>query len=282
MDWDNLRCFMAVARDGRLSGAARDLGISPQTAGRRIAALEASLGVSLFVRHPSGYRMTDDGRAMLGDAEMVEETMRRLRDNAVARGCDVAGVVRLAAPETLATNLLLPRLHRLLDRYPALTLDVVTGVETIGIARGEADIALRLVRPDKGALTVRKVGLMAHALYAASWSVMDRDHPRLIGWSSAYDLPARHWLRRHFGRGPDILVNNLAGQRAAIQAGMGVGMLPCFLGRGLNEIETPMRPVEPLWLIAHATDTITTRTKLVYDEIASILATNAAILNPDG
>ncbi|WP_413062444.1 LysR family transcriptional regulator (plasmid) [Sphingomonas carotinifaciens] len=282
MDWEDLRCFMAVARGGGLSGAARNLGISPQTAGRRIAELETSLGVPLFVRHPSGYRLTDDGLAMLDDAEKVAETMCRLRDNAAARGGDVAGVVRLAAPETLTTNLILPAMCPLLDSYPALTLDVVTGVDTIGIARGEADIALRLVRPDKGALTVREVGLMAHALYAASPSVMDRDYPRLIGWSSAYDLPARHWLRRHFGRDPDILVNSLAGQRAAIEAGMGVGMLPCFLGHGLIEIDTPMRPVEPLWLIAHATDTISTRTRLVYDEVASILATNAAILNPDG
>lgn len=123
---------------------------------------------------------------------------------------------------------------------------------------------------------------MAHALYAASLSVMDRDHPRLIGWSSAYDLPARHWLPRHFGRDPDILVNSLAGQRVAIEAGMGVGMLPCFLGRGLTEIDTPIALVEPLWLIAHATDTISTRTRLVYDKVASILATNAAILKPDG
>lgn len=282
MEWDDLRCFLVVARGGGLSGAARDLGISPQTAGRRIAALEATLGVPLFVRHPSGYRLTEDGRAMLGDAEKVEETMRRLRDNAAARGGDVAGVVRLAAPETLTTNLLLPALRPLLDRYPALTLEVVTGIDTIGIARGEADIALRLVRPDKGALTVRKVGRMAHALYAASAAVMDRDRPRLIGWSSAYNLPAARWLRQHFEREPDIFVNSLAGQRAAIKAGIGIGMLPCFLGGGLVPLDTPMRPVETLWLIAHATETISNRTRLVYDELAGILAANAEFLAPEG
>ncbi|QET91589.1 LysR family transcriptional regulator [Roseomonas mucosa] len=282
MDWDDLRCFTAVARGGGLSSAARELGISAQTVGRRVAALEASLGVPLFVRHPSGYRLTDDGRAMLLDAEKVEETMRRLRNNAAARGGDVVGVVRLAAPETLATNLLLPGLRSLLDRYPALTLEVVTGIDTIGIARGEADIALRLVRPDKGALTIRKVGRMAHALYAASAAVIDHDRPRLIGWSGSYDLPARRWLQQHFGREPDILVNSLAGQRAAIEAGIGIGMLPCFLGGDLVALNTPMRPVETLWLIAHATETISARTRLVYDELVSILAKNAAILAPEG
>ena len=282
MDWDDLRCFLAVARGGGLSSAAREPAISAQTAGRRVAALEAALGVPLFVRHPSGYRLTDDGRATLGDAEKVEETMRRLRDNAAARGGDVAGVVRLAAPETLATTLLLPGLRPLLDRYPCLTLDVVTGIDTIGIARGEADIALRLVRPDKGALTIRKVGRMAHALYTASPYVEDQDHSRLIGWSSVYDLPAGRWLRQHFGREPDILINSLAGQRAAIEAGIGIGMLPCFLGGDLVALDTPMRPVEPLWLIAHATETISNRTRLVYDELASILAANAGLLAPEG
>lgn len=282
MDWDDLRYFTAVARRGGLSGAARDLNISVQTVGRRVAALETSVGIPLFVRHPSGYRLTDDGRAMLADAEKVEDSMRRLRDNAVARSGDVAGCVRLAAPETLTTNILLPGLRPLLDRYPALTLDLVTGVDTIGIARGEVDIALRIVRPEKGALTIRQVGRMAHALYAAPASVIDRDKPRLIGWSDAYDLPSGRWLRQHFGREPDILVNSLAGQRAAIQAGIGIGMLPCFLGDGLVALDTPNRPVEPLWLVAHATETISNRTRLVYDELADIIATSAATLAPAG
>jgi len=281
MDWDDLRCFTAVARGGSLSRAARDIGISAQTVGRRIAALEASLGVPLFVRHPGGYRLTNDGRAMLGDAEQVEQTMRRLRDGVAGRHSDVAGIVRLAAPETLTTTLLLPGLRPLLDRYPALTLEVATGIDTIGIARGEADIALRLVRPAKGALTVRRVGRMAHSLYARSAADNGRENVRLIGWSDSYDLAARHWLRKHFGREPDILVNSLAGQRAAIEAGIGIGMLPCFLGDGLVVLETPLRPIEPLWLIAHATETISSRAKLVYDEVAGIIANNTAILAPE-
>jgi DNA-binding transcriptional LysR family regulator len=181
---------------------------------------------------------------MIGDAELAEQTMRLLRDGVASRGGEVAGIVRLAAPETLATTLLLPGLGPLLDRYPALTLEVVTGIDTIGIARGEADIALRLVRPTKGALTVRQVGRMAHSLYARSAADYDRKHVRLIGWSDSYSLPARLWLRQHFGREPDILVNSLAGQRAAIAAGIGIGMLPCFLGDGLVALDTPLRPVE--------------------------------------
>ena len=280
MDWDDLRYFTAVARHGGLSAAARDLGTSAQTVGRRIAALEADIGVPLFVRHPGGYRLTDDGRTTMVDAEAVEEAMARFHANATARAGEVAGVVRLAAPETLTTQILLPGLRPLLDRYSALTLEVVTGIPTIGIARGEADIALRLVRPERGALTVRQIGRMAHALYASSDGGFDRGVARLIGWSDAYDLPARRWLQRITGRDPDILINSLAGQQAAIRAGIGIGVLPCFLGDGLTRLETTPPPIEPLWLVAHATDTISDRTKLVYDEIAAIIEKNAKRLVP--
>src|SRR3546814_9698944 len=93
--------------------------------------------------------------------------MAGLRANATARTVEAAGTVRLAAPDTLTTHILLPSLRPLLDRYPALKLELVTGIATVGIARGEADLALRLVRPEQGALTVRQVGRLAHSLYAA-------------------------------------------------------------------------------------------------------------------
>jgi DNA-binding transcriptional LysR family regulator len=275
MNWDDLRYFTAVARCGGLSGAARDLGMSAQTVGRRVAALEADVGTPLFVRHPSGYRLTADGRTMLTDAEVVEEAMARLRTNATFQTGKVAGLVRLAGPETLTADILLPGLRPLLDRYPALTLEVVTGIAPIGIARGEADIALRLVRPERGALTVRQIGRMAHALYASPEVKVDRDHARLVGWSEAYDLPAARWLQKITGRKPDVLINSLAGQQAAIRAGIGIGVLPCFLAEGLTRLETPPAPVEPLWLVAHATDMVSDRTKLVYDAIVEIIEANA-------
>src|SRR3546814_12522149 len=98
MDWDDLRYFFAVARTGGLSGGARSLGVSAQTVGRRIAALEASIGAPLFVRHSGGYRLTADGQSMLGDAERVEEAMARLRAYATARTVEAGGTGRLCAP----------------------------------------------------------------------------------------------------------------------------------------------------------------------------------------
>src|SRR3546814_14612724 len=129
--------------------------------------------------------------------------MARLRANATAGPVEAAGTVRLAAPDTLTTHILLPSLRPLLDRYPALKLELVTGIATVGIARGEADLALRLVRPEQGALTVRQVGRMAHSLYAAPDVVADLERPRLVGWADAYELPAARWLLRIPRREPD-------------------------------------------------------------------------------
>src|SRR3546814_8296590 len=112
MGLDECLYFFAVARTGGLSGGARSLGVSAQTVGRRIAALEASIGAPLFVRHSGGYRLPADGQSMLGDAERVEDAMARLRAHATARTVEAAGTVRLAAPDTLTTHILITRIGR--------------------------------------------------------------------------------------------------------------------------------------------------------------------------
>lgn len=283
MDWDDLRYFTAVARVGGLSGAARALRTSPQTVGRRIAALEAGLGITLFFRHPSGYRLTADGRAVLADAEQAEEAMARLRTNATCRTAAISGTVRLAAPETITTHLLLPRLRPLLDRHPALELELITGIAPIGIARGEADIALRLVRPARGALTVRQVGHMAHACFVAPGFAKPTDlshATRLVGWTADFGhLPAAQWLSKTTGRIPDVRFSSLEAQRAAITARIGIGMLPCFLGDGLDVSDTPFSPVEPLWLVTHTTDFPADRVRLVYEAVAEIITEFAHLLS---
>src|SRR3546814_2635931 len=121
---------------------------------------------------------------------------------------------------------------------------------------------------------------MAHSLYAAPDVVADLERTRLVGWADAYDLPAARWLLRITGRKPDIILNALAAQHAAIRAGLGIGVLPCFLGEGLVRVETSPPPVESLWLVAHATDATAERVRLVYEEIAVLIEKSADRLTP--
>src|SRR3546814_10617367 len=125
---------------------------------------------------------------------------------------------------------------------------------------------------------------MAHSLYAAPDVVADLERTRLVGWADAYDLPAARWLLRITGRKPDIILNALAAQHAAIRAGLGIGVLPCFLGEGLVRVETSPPPVESLWLVAHATDATAERVRLVYErseehtsELQSLMRTSYAV-----
>lgn len=276
MNWDDLRYFSAVMQHGGLSGAARVLGVSAQTVGRRITILEAEIGITLFVRHPTGYHPTTDAFAFSAEAEKVEAAMVMLQANFSARAENLTGPVRLAAPETIAVELLLPALQPFLQLHPSLELELITGIAPVGIARGDADIALRLVRPEQGALTIRQIGSMASGLYAAPGASSDLETARLIGWDAAIDLPAARWLRRVTGREPDIRLTSLAAHRAAISAGIGIGVLPQFLADGLIRIEAPALPIEPLWLLTHATETTTPRIKAIYDEIVRIITLNGA------
>lgn len=270
MDWNDLRFFTAVIRYGGLSGAARNLGVSIQTVGRRISKLESAVGTSLFLRHASGYIPTTDARALEAEAERVETAMAQFRARTGSRSSEMAGIVRLAAPETITTHLLLPGLQPFLTQHPSLELELVTGVSTVGIARGEADLALRVVRPDRGALTRKRIGRMSYGLYAGPEANADPATARLIGWTTEFDLPADRWLKVLTGRAPDIRTSQLEAQHAAIRAGLGIGILPCFLADGLQRIPTAARMAETLWLVGHA-ETSSKRVELVRGAVESII-----------
>ncbi|TXC74076.1 LysR family transcriptional regulator [Sphingorhabdus soli] len=275
MDWNDLRYFTAIRRSGSLTGAARLLGVSVQTAGRRIAALELALGTQLFVRTSTGYLPTPDCEALIGEAERVEEAVASFKASASGRGGAIKGVVRLAAPETIASHLILPALRPFLTQHPGLELEMVTGITPVGIARGEADLALRLVTPEHGALTIRRVGTMAHGVYAARDDVTEFATARLVGWTAEHNLPASRWLHRLTGRAPELRLNSMPGQVAAITAGLGIGILPCFLAKGLKRLPVSLTMEEPLWLVAHATTEMPARVRLVNDAIGTILANSA-------
>lgn len=278
MDWNDVRYFAATYRAGSLTGAARMLGVSVQTVGRRIESLEAAIGSTLFMRHSGGYTPTSDADALMLEAARVEEAVAGFRARAGGQAETISGVVRLAAPETITTHLLLPGLQPMLSQYPQLELEIVTGIALVGIARGEADLALRLVPPDHGALTVRRVGTMRHGLYAGAGAVPDLASSRLVGWTDDHDLPASRWLHRLAGRSADLRFNHLEAHRAAIVAGHGIGILPCFLDAGLSRLPCRLVMEEPLWLVGHAAAQMSKRVRVVYDEIAAIIAKNADLL----
>ena len=185
--WDDIRIFLAIARAGTLSGAASALETGIATVSRKLDRLEQSLGLPLFSRHQSGYRLTDDGEALLERAEALEEAGRAVTEKAQLQGA-VAGLVRLATSDNLATHFILPSLPSLLQTHPALRLEVLSGVQSVNLHRREADLAIRLVRPEAGNLTIRRLGTLGFGLYTAP-SLLHASAPftlneaPCIGWS---------------------------------------------------------------------------------------------------
>ena len=253
-----------MARAGTTLGASRELGSSQPTVVRRIAALEAATGVTLFDRGPTGYALTETGRDLLPLAQRVEADVRAVEDALAARRADGSGVVRLTVPELL-NEFLFPALCEFQRRHPKVQVQVLLADHRLDVLRGEADVALRAGDPpDEEALYVRRMpdgGWTAYASrdYAAASGLprtpaeLNR-HPLIGGEGYVGRLMAMEWLLRN---APDAAVvwrcNSLRDVQAAVRAGLGVSMLPCSTGDADPDLAACFPPVpeitRPVWLI---------------------------------
>src|SRR3954470_4111321 len=143
LDWDDLRVVLAVARGGTLSAAARALGITQPTVGRRIDGFERAVGARLFQRRPSGYVLTAAGRAVAGHAERIEREALAAERAITGRDAGLQGAVRITASEWLIARVIGPVLAGLIDRHRGLVIDLIADPRHLNLARREADIALR-------------------------------------------------------------------------------------------------------------------------------------------
>lgn len=251
-DWEDVRFFVALARHGSLSAAARAIGVNHATVSRRVAGLEAALGARLLERRPTGYVLTAPGRAVLQEAAAMEQAAARLPRFDVVP--PVSGLVRLSAPPSLAETFLTTRFGALLDRHPGLDIALVAEHRLASLSRREADLALRLGRPEDGDIIARRLVGIEFGFYAApSWQVGTA--PVFIGFDEANaHLPEAAWLARHFPAGRiTFRAGSQAAQARAAGAGYGIALLPHFVGRsdpGLVRLElgeTP--PLRELWLL---------------------------------
>jgi DNA-binding transcriptional LysR family regulator len=259
MNWEDLRHFLALAKVGSFSEAARQLKVDHTTVARRVAQLEAGLGLRLIDRTPravaltaEGSRIAELGRGMENDAFAI------LR---AAKGADpaISGTVRISAPPAFASVVLAPRLSLLRDRHPGIVVDLVGDPQIVNLDRREADIALRLSRPTGDGLIARKVGEMAFALYAAvgyAAQTDERDWGIIAHDDIPQELPQQRWLEEmRNGRPVVFRANDVASLAAAARAGMGIALLPRFLGDGDKALtrlpDTGPMPCRDIWMVVH-------------------------------
>ncbi|HYD98081.1 MAG TPA: LysR family transcriptional regulator [Alphaproteobacteria bacterium] len=291
MDWNDLRLFLSVARTGSLSAATRELGISQATIGRRLQALEAALGIVLFERLNTGYELTAAGRDALVRAQAAEAAILAVGRGAGSGQADLQGEVRLATGEALGSHLLAPHMPRLRANHPSLRLEFVTAMRTASLSRREADMALRLVRPDQGDLVRRRVGAVGFGLYAAASLVEARPGLRadpwsadLIGWDRTLrDMAPAAWERDQALGRIVATATSMNVQLALVGAGIGAAVLPCFVGDGVPGLIRLIGPSDvttlELWLVAHRDLSRTPRVRAVMAFVADVCAQESARLS---
>ncbi|MHC0052265.1 LysR family transcriptional regulator [Actibacterium sp. D379-3] len=284
MNWDDARVFLAVARAGSLRGAASALDLGLATVARRVERLEAALGVPLFLRNQSGYRLSDEGASLVSRAEALEAAAHAFDAGASARS-QIAGQVRLATAETLAAELILPALPRLLGRHPRLSLALSTDIASVDLNRHEADLALRMQVPLQGHVTRQRLTRLGYGLYGKAEMVAAHDggaQVPLIGWDASHaNLPAARWVTaRLAGRSPVLTTTTLSAQATAAQTGLGLAVLPDFLGRrlGLTRAGDETGLTQDMWLVIHRDLATVPRVRAVADFLHDLIAEHRALL----
>ncbi|KAA1283509.1 LysR family transcriptional regulator [Alcaligenes faecalis] len=285
MNWDDVRVFLAVARTGTLTHAATHLKLGVATVTRRLDRLETDLGVKLFSRHQSGYFITDEGAALLSRAETLEQAGQAFEATEVNQAI---GHVRLATAENLANPLIIPALNHFLNIHPDLTLEIVTGADTINLHRRDADLAIRMIKPNHGNVTLRRIGTLGFGLYGSTEYLNGRpvseqsaflESDYLIGWMENYShLPPAQWIERALsGRPARLLTSSLAGQLAAASAGLGLAALPHFLARrsNLKCVLSELGLDQTIWLVIHSDLIHSRRVRAVADFIIDLFEQKA-------
>ena len=284
LSWDELRTFVEVARDGSLSGAARRLGLSQPTVGRHIDALEAALGSTLFTRSPRGLTPTPAALALAPHVEAMAAAAAALARTASGEAAADRGVVRVTASEVIGCEVLPPILAAFHVEHPGIAIELALTNRNEDLARRDADIAVRMVRPTQSGLVARRIGTARIGLYA------DRDYlarfgePRsladlrshcVIGFDrdnrsfrGAGDF-ARGLTREDFGFRCD---NDLA-QLAALRAGFGIGGCQENIARRTPELVAVLpNAIEyalEVWLVMHENLKTTRRVRLLFDHLAA-------------
>lgn len=287
LDWSQIRILLTVAETGSLSAAARELGLSQPTLGRQVQAAEASLGFPVFRRHAKGLALTEEGTGLIAPAREMRAAAGRLALAAAGRDARLAGTVRISASLIVSHFVLPPILARLRAEAPEIELELNPTDASDNLLWREADIAIRMYRPEQGALIARHLGDSQLGLFAAESYLARRGVPETVEDLRGHDwigldrselliqgLRAYGWqMGRHdFG----LRCDDQAAGWAMLAAGAGIGIGQLAIGHatpGLRRIvpDLPL-PSLPLWLTAAEALRHTPRLRRVWDALAEGLA----------
>lgn len=290
--WDDLRMFLAIARTGTLSGAAKQLGVNHSTVFRRINGFEDGLGVRLFERLGTGYALTIAGEEMRASAERVEREIDRLDRRITGQDLRLEGTLVVTTTDTVVENMLGPYLAAFKQAYPGITLDLVLDNQHINLSKRQADVAVRPTMSPPETLVGRRIAGLAFAPYAAKTYMKGRtDELAALDWLAVDDslahLAADKWFRKTLpGAHVAMRTNSLLGILHGCEAGMGAALLPCFMGDTRKKMlrlgGIIPQAASAFWLLTHEDLRHTARVRAFMDFMGDALMAEVDLLEGRG
>lgn len=286
LNWDDFRIIAIIAETQSLPGAAATLGIDHSTVFRRLNQIEATLGVKLFVRSRAGYAPTTAGEEIIAIATKMDEEITGLARRLKGREPEPSGELRLTTNDSLLIYLLTPILARFRQKYPRIRVDVVVGNRALNLTKRDSDVAIRATDHPSETLVGRRLARINWALYGrnddfpgddaiAPEHFADRDWVGL-GESLAGIAAVRHLREVVAPERVALTIDTVLGLSEAIEAGVGVGHLPCFVGDSRHGLRRLGRRIEAfatdLWLLTHEDLRHAARIRAFLDHMAEEIA----------
>ncbi len=269
MDWDKLRIFHAVASAGSFTHAGQSLGLSQSAVSRQISALEEEISTPLFQRHARGLTLTDEGELLftavtdvLGRLAAAEEALKNVHDAP-------RGALKITASHGIGAYWLLPRLGDFLAQYPEVDVHLVLDDKELDLAQREADLAIRLRAPVQADLIQRKLFTVHYHMYASKNYLKQNPSPKSLeeiadhaiivyGETAAPEIREINWLLEVYkknakpgGKSHIVRINNMTGILQAVEAGLGIGLVPDYVAAQHPALERVLPDVEPLGFDVH-------------------------------
>ena len=285
MDWDDLRYFLALSREGAIRAAAKRLTVSPSTVLRRIQIFEEKMGLRAFDRTPDGFVLTPEGRKILVAAEAMEEQANALERNVLGRDNKLEGTIQFTLPIDLMRYPILDACFKFTREYPDIDIEFLNSYQLADLSRREADVALRMVRVGQNPsnhLVGRRIAQSHNCVYVSKNGLLDPDNPSLIGWGDAtrhpkwvQELPVPKLGVRHG-------IQNTIGHSEACAAGVGYTVLSCIAGDADPRLER-VEGIEPwpsrdFWLLTHPDVRDTLRFRIFREHLFEAIAANRDLI----
>ena len=258
MDWEDIRYFGAIAREGSISAAARRLGVNHSTVSRRLRGFEESLGVRLFERLSGGYVLTNAGEEMLPRVTQMEEQATAIAHEVLGRDLALRGDIHVTTADAMATSFVMPHVTRFACDFPDVHVHLSVSNAYLNLTQREADLAIRATNAPPENLIGTRVARLAFAVYGTKRYLAElagqRDAPRLV--APVGGMPHRAWVAATYPGLPRVLhVDEANLTLAAVKQCVGIGLMPCFMGDMEPELRRYREPSEDigldLWVLTH-------------------------------